>query len=96
MCRLPQEITYTNGALIEPFLVAINSYHRPNPTPDDSILILGSGTIGLMAIAGARAMGAGKIIATARYERQAAMAKALGADEAVSDSGPEFGAAIDE
>ncbi len=41
LCRLPQEITYTNGALIEPFLVAINSYHRPNPTPDDSILILG-------------------------------------------------------
>ena len=50
LCRLPQEITYTNGALIEPFLVAINSYHRPNPTPDDSILILGSGTIGLCVL----------------------------------------------
>lgn len=50
LCRLPQEITYTNGALIEPFLVAMNSYHRPNPTPDDSILILGSGTIGLCVL----------------------------------------------
>ena len=30
-CRLPQEITYTNGALIESFLVAMNSYHRRIP-----------------------------------------------------------------
>jgi threonine dehydrogenase-like Zn-dependent dehydrogenase len=60
------------------------------------VAVLGSGTIGLMAIAAARAMGAGKIIATARYDRQAEMAKALGADETVSDSGPEFRAAIDE
>jgi len=50
LCRLPQEITYTNGALIEPFLIAMNSYHRPNPMPDDSILILGLGTIGLCVL----------------------------------------------
>ena len=50
LCSLPREISYTSGALIEPFLVAMNSYHRPNPTPDDSILILGSGTIGLCVL----------------------------------------------
>ena len=50
MLTIPQEITYTNGALIEPFLIAMNSYHRPNPMPDDSILILGLGTIGLCVL----------------------------------------------
>ena len=57
LCRLPQEVSYTSGALIEPFLVAMNSYHRPSPAPDDSILILGAGTIGLCVLLLCRAKG---------------------------------------
>ena len=95
-CPMPDELSWDEGALVEPFAVSIHGVRRGYLSAGETVAVLGSGTIGLMAIAGARAMGAGKIIATARYERQAAMAKALGADEAVSDSGPEFRAAIDE
>lgn len=60
--KLPREISYTNGALIEPFLIAMNSYHRPNPTPDDRVLILGAGTIGLCVLLLCRAKGIEDII----------------------------------
>ena len=46
----------------------------------DTVVVLGAGNIGLTAIAAARALGAGKIIATARHSHQAELAKVLGAD----------------
>ena len=48
--------------------------------PGDTVVVLGAGNIGLTAIAAARAMGAGKIIVTARHPQQAELAKTLGAD----------------
>ena len=77
-CRLPQEITYTNGALIEPFLVAMNSYHRPNPTLDDSILILGSGTIGLCVLLLCQARGLQDITVSEPSDRRREIAEQSG------------------
>jgi len=56
----------------------------------ETVVVLGAGTIGLAAIAAARWLGAGRIIATAKYPGQANMARKLGADAVVppdSDTG---------
>jgi threonine dehydrogenase-like Zn-dependent dehydrogenase len=47
--------------------------------PGASVAIIGAGTIGLMTLLAARALGAGSIVMTARYAHQAALATALGA-----------------
>ena len=55
--RLPQALSYVNGALIETLIVAAKSTHRPNPRPDERVLILGAGPIGLCVLLYCRAMG---------------------------------------
>ena len=51
------------------------------------MVVLGSGTIGLCAVAAARALGADKVFATARHPQQVEMARRLGVDAAVSPDG---------
>ena len=76
--KLPREISYTNGALIEPFLIAMNSYHRPNPKPGEHILILGSGTIGLCVLSLCRARGLQNIIVSEPSAKRRALAAQYG------------------
>ena len=61
---------------------------------DETVVVLGSGTIGLTAVAAARALGAGKVFATARHEHQAVLAKRLGADDALPPDGPALAEAV--
>ena len=77
--KLPGEMTYTNGALIETFLVAMNSYHRPNPTPDNSILILGAGPIGLCVLLLCKARGIHNITVSEPSAGRRALADRIGA-----------------
>lgn len=77
--KLPGEMTYTNGALIETFLVAMNSYHRPNPTPDNSILILGAGPIGLCVLLLCKARGIQNITVSEPSGKRRALTDRIGA-----------------
>ena len=93
---VPDSLSWEEAALVEPLAVSVHGVRRGVLSGGETVAVLGSGNIGLTAIAAARAMGAGKIFATARYEQQARLAKALGADEALPDTGPEFKEAIKE
>jgi threonine dehydrogenase-like Zn-dependent dehydrogenase len=52
----------------------------------ERVLVMGSGTVGILTIMAARAAGAGEIIATYRHEHQGRAALAAGATQAVKDS----------
>jgi threonine dehydrogenase-like Zn-dependent dehydrogenase len=52
----------------------------------EKVLVMGSGTIGLLSVLAARAAGAGEIIATYRHEHQGQAALAAGATRALKDS----------
>ena len=58
--------------------------------------MLGLGTIGLTAIAAARALGAGTIFATARHQHQADMALKLGANAVLGPDGDDLLQAVNE
>ena len=75
---MPNGISYINGALIETLLVAINSCHRPDPKPDEHILILGSGTIGLCVLLLCRARGLQNIIVSEPSAKRRALAAQYG------------------
>ena len=78
--KLPTNLSWEEGALVEPLAVAVHAYRRAEFHSYETAVVLGAGTIGLSQIAAIRAMGAAKIIATARYEAQGEMARRFGAD----------------
>ncbi len=77
--KLPREMTYTDGALIETFIVAMNGYHRPDPTPDSSVLILGAGPIGLCVLLLCKAKGIQDITLSEPSLRRRTLAGQIGA-----------------
>ena len=87
---VPDGVTWEQAALVEPLAVSVHAVRRGAMSGGETVLVLGSGNIGLTAVAAARTMGAGRIFATARYPQQAEMARRLGADVVASDSGPEL------
>jgi 2-desacetyl-2-hydroxyethyl bacteriochlorophyllide A dehydrogenase len=78
--KLPDAIDFELGALLEPLTVSVHGLRLVDVKFGDRVAVLGSGSIGLTAIAAARAMGATYVAATARHAQQRAMAEALGAD----------------
>ncbi len=80
---LPEAIDFEVGALIEPLAVAVHGLRLVSLTVGERVAVLGSGTIGLMAVVAARAMGASSIFTTARHQHQADAAMALGATQVI-------------
>jgi L-iditol 2-dehydrogenase len=60
---LPDRLSFEQGSLIEPLTVAVHVAHRAGIGPGKSIAVLGSGSIGGMVSATARALGAAPVIA---------------------------------
>jgi L-iditol 2-dehydrogenase len=82
--RMPEGLSWEYGALVEPLAVTL---HAVNCTPlnlTESVVIVGAGPIGLLAMLGARLKGAGTIIVTDRSKHRLALAKQLGADITVN------------
>jgi len=80
MYKLPDEVDFELGALVEPLTVNVHGLRLVDVRFGDRVAVLGAGTIGLMAIVAAKAMGATYVAATARHPQQKEMAQALGAD----------------
>lgn len=77
---LPDDLDDNVAALSEPMAVCVRAVRSGGVGVGDRVAVLGAGTIGLLSILVARSAGAGEVFATARYPRQAELAKALGAD----------------
>ncbi len=75
--RLPAEVSYVEGALIEPLAVALHGIWRSGMKPGDTVAVLGAGPIGLLTMLWAREGGAGKVFATEVAESRLANAKLL-------------------
>jgi len=79
--RLVGEVEVALGALAEPLSVGLHAARIAEVNGDDTVLILGAGTIGLLTITAAKTMGAERILVTAKHDHQREMARRLGADE---------------
>jgi (R,R)-butanediol dehydrogenase/meso-butanediol dehydrogenase/diacetyl reductase len=76
--RLPGDVTYRQGALIEPTAVAAYGVERARVAPGDSVLITGAGPIGALAALCARAAGAARVYVSEPNAARRARAEALG------------------
>ncbi|MGI6669561.1 MAG: NAD(P)-dependent alcohol dehydrogenase [Acetivibrionales bacterium] len=84
--KLPDNVSLLEGALIEPFAIGLYAVERAEVKKGDTVVILGTGCIGMMTLLAAKAMGAGKIIAVDLYDSRLEKAKSLGADEIINSA----------
>lgn len=82
--KLPEGVSWTNAALVEPFSVAYYALMRVgNVNASDTLVVLGAGPIGLCVTAASAKLGAKTIVVEpSEHRRQKAMS--LGADFAVT------------
>ena len=85
MCfKLPENVSTKEGALVEPLAVGLHACKQGNVGLGDSVVILGSGCIGLMTLLSAKAMGASNVIVVDLFEKRLEFAKKLGANHVIN------------
>ena len=77
---LPKEISYEEGAFIEPLACTVRGMRIAEMKSGQSVLVIGSGVAGLLNIKLAKVMGASKIFATDINDFRLKTAKKMGAD----------------
>jgi L-iditol 2-dehydrogenase len=80
---LPDEVSYEEGAFIEPLACVVRGQRVARLQPGQTVLVLGSGISGLLHIALACALGAGRIVATDINEYRLNAAQHFGADAVI-------------
>lgn len=75
---LPDELSYDQGALLEPLSVGIWACRRAGLQPGDDVLITGAGPVGLVAAAAARAFGAASVTITDISDFRLELARSMG------------------
>jgi L-iditol 2-dehydrogenase len=81
---LPKEMTFEEGAFIEPLACVVRGMKIAGMKSSKSVLILGSGVAGLLNIKLAKAMGASKIFATDIDDNRLKIAYKMGADVVIN------------
>ncbi|MDI6889137.1 MAG: zinc-dependent dehydrogenase [Methanocellales archaeon] len=80
---LPEETSFEEGTFIEPLACVVRGQRMAHIQPGQSVLVIGSGISGLLHIQLAKALGAGRIIATDITEYRLKAAKKFGADATI-------------
>lgn len=77
--RLPAEMSIEDGAFIEPITVGLHAFHLASGCEGKNVIVVGAGTIGLLAMQCALALGAKSVTAIDINDDKLTLAKTLGA-----------------
>lgn len=81
--KLPEDVSFTAGALIEPLSCCIRGLKNAGTGFNDTVLIVGAGPIGLMHMQLSKIAGAKQVIVSEPNEMRREVALELGADRVV-------------
>jgi L-iditol 2-dehydrogenase len=84
--KLPKNMSFEEGALVEPLAVTLRGFSQTKANHRDSIAIIGAGTIGLFCLAVSKAAGVVEVIISAKYPQQIEMAERLGANHVIQST----------
>lgn len=84
--RLPEAVSFSEGALVEPLAVGLNAAEKARLAPDDRVLIVGAGPVGLAVALWCRFLGARRIAASDLAAERAERAMEFGAAAAIDAS----------
>ncbi|MBA2442296.1 MAG: alcohol dehydrogenase catalytic domain-containing protein [Rubrobacter sp.] len=82
--RVPEDLPDEAAVVVEPLACAVHAALAADPGPEETVLVVGAGSVGLFVVAALRHLTrAGRIVSVAKHERQQAEALRLGADKTV-------------
>lgn len=81
---LPDELPFSHAALIEAVSVAVHAVSLSGIEPEDSVVVVGAGMIGLLALQAARTAGAGEVYVIDLDQSRLELARSLGATEVLN------------
>lgn len=84
--RIPDSVSFTQAALVEPFAVALHALSLSRPAVNDQVVVVGAGMIGLCLIQLLKIAGCGKIIAVDLDDDKLSLAGKLGATHTLNSS----------
>ena len=82
--KIPDNMSFTQAALLEPASIGTHAANRAPISTDDTVVVIGAGTIGLFILQAARLRGAARFIAIDINEFRLDVAKKLGADKVIN------------
>ena len=91
---LPDEMSYDEGAMIEPLAVAVHAVRRAGDVKGAKIAVLGAGPIGILVAQAAKGMGADQVMITDVSSLRLEKAKECGVDFCVNTRNQDFGEAM--
>lgn len=94
---LPDNVSFEEGAMVEPLAVGLHAVDNAGIRVGDRVLVIGAGPIGLSVTAFARVAGAASVVVSERAPARLAAADAFGATGTIDASAvPDVGAAFAE
>jgi len=87
---LPDPVGFDEGSFVEPLACVIRGQRLAGVRPGDSVAVLGSGVSGVLHLQLARALGAGRILATDPSPPRREAAARFGADAALPADAPDL------
>jgi L-iditol 2-dehydrogenase len=82
--RLPEGLSFERAAMVEALSIAVHAVGRTPISLNDTALVVGAGTIGLLVIQALKAAGCGQIFAADLDPGRLELACQLGADEGIN------------
>jgi L-iditol 2-dehydrogenase len=82
--RISDELSFVHAALLEPASIGTHAANRAPISGDDTVVVIGAGTIGLFILQACKLRGAARVIAVDIDEFRLDLAKKLGADKLVN------------
>ena len=82
--HVPNNISMKEAALIEPSCIALAGIKKLHIGPGKTVLVIGTGAIGLAAVALAKYFGADKVILSGRKDRKLEIGRSVGADVCIN------------
>ncbi|NVM20394.1 MAG: alcohol dehydrogenase catalytic domain-containing protein [Desulfobacterales bacterium] len=80
---IPEGVSFEEASFAEPLACVLRAQRMAGLRPGDTVMVMGSGIAGLLHIQLARAMAAGRVVATDISEARMEAAKRFGADAAI-------------
>lgn len=82
--RIPDSVSLMEAALVEPTCIALAGVKKAEIGPGKTVLVIGTGAIGLAAVALAKYYGAEKVLLGGRTEEKLAVGRTMGADACIN------------
>jgi L-iditol 2-dehydrogenase len=92
--RLPVGLTFPQAAMIEPVSIAIHAVQRVKVATTDTVVVVGSGMIGLLVIQALRWAGARRIVAVDLEPKRLALAREFGATDTFQSASGDVAAEV--